>query len=116
MEFIFQEDFTTMTVRMYLKTMQGNRISIIGQKDGLLVEQTLDPMNATTEPLIPLLEMNRHFAIAFLKAVSDYNSGIGIKTENENLLQGKLAATEKHLEDLRSHFTNLLNKVVKTCI
>lgn len=112
MEFIFQEDYQSMTVRMYLKTQQGNRIAIIGQKDGLLIEQPLDPMNAMAEPLIPLLEMNRHFANDFLKAVGDYNSRVGIKNENENLLQGKLSATEKHLEDLRSHFTKVLDKVV----
>jgi len=112
MEFIFQEDYQSMTVRMYLKAQRGNMSIIIGQKDGLLIEQILDPMNAPAEPLIPLLEMNRHFAKDFLKAVGDYNSSVGIKNENENLLQGKLSATEKHLEDLRIHFTKVLDKVV----
>jgi hypothetical protein len=112
MEFIFQEDYQTMSVRMYLKRNEGDRIILIGQKDGVLIEQTLEPMNASVEPIIPLLEMNRHFAKKFLKAVGDYNSKIGIKNENENLLQGKLSATEKHLEDLRNHFTKVLDKVV----
>ena len=112
MEFIVQEDWQSMSVRMYLKTRHGDRVVIIGQKDGVLVEQTLEPMIATKEPLIPLLEMNSSFARDFLKAVSDYNSNTGIKTENETLLQGKLSATEKHLEDLRSHFTKVLDKVV----
>lgn len=112
MEFIFQEDFKSMSVRIYLKTKQGDRTCIIGQKDGLLIEQTLDPMNFTAEPFIPLLEMNRDFAREFIKSVCDYASNKGIKTENENLLQGKLSATEKHLEDLRSHFTKVLDKVV----
>lgn len=78
----------------------------------MLIEQLLYPINVPVEPLVPLLEMNSSFAKDFLKAVSDYNSRIGIKTENENLLQGKLSATEKHLEDLRCHFTKILDKVV----
>lgn len=114
MEFIFQEDFHSMSVRMYLKTKQGDKTCIIGQKDGFLIQQTLDPMNFQPEPLIPLLEMNRGFANEFIKAVSDFASNKGIKTENENLLQGKLSATEKHLEDLRGHFTKVLDKVVSS--
>jgi hypothetical protein len=112
MEFVFHEDFRTHSVRMYLKTEQGGRTAIIGQKDGELFEQIVDPYNPNGEPLTPLLEMNWSLAHQFLKAVGDYNSQRGIKNENENLLQGKLAATEKHLDDLRNHFTKVLDKVV----
>jgi hypothetical protein len=112
MELIFQEDYQSMKVKIYLRVKEGNMTSIIGQKDGHLISQLLDPMNGNADPLIPLLEMNRNFAFDFLKAVGDYNSKLGIKNENENLLQGKLSATEKHLEDLRKHFDLLFTKVI----
>ncbi len=112
MEFIYETDFRSGGVRMYLKTEKNGRICLIGQKDGLLIEQTRDPINVTVEPLVPLLEMSGYFAKDFVKAVCDYASNKGVKTENENLLAGKLLATEKHLEDLRIHFTKVLDKVV----
>lgn len=37
----------------------------------------------------------------FAKAILNYASDNNIKTENENLLVGKMDATEKHLEDMR---------------
>jgi hypothetical protein len=98
---------------MYLRIIEGHKTYIIGQKDGKLYQQEINEMNAASvEPLVPLLKMNRAFAEDFLKAVADYSSSVGIKTENENLLKGKLQATEKHLEDLRTHFSKVLDKAI----
>jgi hypothetical protein len=114
MEFIFHEDYQSMKVSMYLKVRNGERAEIIGYKDGNLVAQVLDPYKLSLEPLIPLLQMNRDMAFSFLKAVSDYASGVGVKNENENLLKGKLLATEKHLEDLRTQFPKVLDKLLSS--
>ena len=112
MELIVQDNFSV--ARIYLRYNKGDQTVIVGQKDGMLIEQTLDHMNATADPFIPLLEMNRNFAQDFFKAVGDYNSANGIKTENENLQKGKLLATEKHLEDLRTHFAKAFDAIINT--
>ena len=113
MEFLFYPNYATYSVSMYLRMRDGSKTYIIGQKDGKLFHQEINEMNAgSAEPLVPLLEMNRAFAEDFLKAVADYSSSVGIKTENENLLKGKLQATEKHLEDLRTHFSKVLDKAI----
>lgn len=112
MKLLFQEDFRRLSVSMYLEVQKGDVTYIIGQKDGVLVQQELDPIQAEDEPLMPLLTMSAGLANDFVKAVCDFASKKGIKTENENLLQGKLMATEKHLEDLRSHFTKVLDKAL----
>lgn len=112
MEFILNEDWRTMTARMYLKERRDGRSVIIGQKNGMLIEQVMDSMNPTVQEVVPLLEMNISFAKKFLEAVSDYNNSVGIKNENDNLLIGKLSATEKHLEDMRVGFTKVLDKLI----
>ncbi len=112
MEFIYQNDFQSNSVKMYLKTNRGDATYIIGQKDGILVEQMLNRLTPLQDPLMPMLEMSGTYAKDFVQAVCDYASNKGVKTENENLLAGKLLATEKHLEDLRIYFTKVLDKVV----
>jgi DUF1009 family protein len=112
MQVFVEKDWTSRATRFYIQVEKGNERFIIGQKDGLLIEQHIDPINATAEPIIPLLEMSDRMADDFIKAIVDYASQKGVKTENENLLMGKLSATEKHLEDMRKHFEKVLDKVV----
>ena len=103
MHLIVNEDWHTFTTSFYLRERRGNHTIIIGQKDGLLVEQTIDGTVAPA-PVEAILKMPSPFAQQFLKAVQDYNSNNNLKTENENLLQGKLQATERHLQDLQKYF------------
>lgn len=64
--------------------------------------------------LKPFLELSRHYAEIFFKGIADWNSKNGILTENENLLKGKLVATEKHLDDLhRLIFEGIIFKNMK---
>ena len=44
----------------------------------------------------------------FLRLMVDYASKHQLKTENENLIQGKIIATEKHLTDMRTIAFKLL--------
>jgi len=60
------------------------------------------------EELKPFLKLPTQFANALFKAISDYNSEQGIKTKDENLLEGKLQATEVHLKDMREFSKKLL--------
>jgi hypothetical protein len=111
--FIVINDYETFNKKMYLEAYDNGRKVIIGMKDGLLTEQILENNTCSPIPIKPLLEMPLYLGEDFLKAVANYLSSEGIKTENENLLKGKLDATEKHLEDLRRNFDKLLNKVVE---
>lgn len=113
MKLIIERNWENRESRLYLMTDQGRDRVIIGYQDGMLVEQKLNPLNAEVVPIIPLLKMHDGFVDEFLKAVTDYTSNMGVKTENENLLIGKLKATEKHLEDLRKNFDKLLDKVIQ---
>jgi hypothetical protein len=108
MKFLVETDFNSLAVKIYLEDEDGRERRIIGSKDGYLISQTLDRINVT-EPILPLLQMPRHMADEFVKAVVDYASNRNIKTENENLLKGKLLATEKHLDDMREFAKKLLD-------
>jgi len=112
MKLFVETNWETRATRFYLQDDEGRLKTLIGIKDGLLIKQELSPLNPTNVPIYPLLEMGDYMAKEFIKAIVDYASGEGIKTENENLLKGKLEATEKHLEDLRRQFDLLLNKIV----
>jgi hypothetical protein len=62
-----------------------------------------------SQELVPFLKLPANFAELLFKSISDYNSQNGIKTPNQNLLEGKLTATEKHLEDMREFSKKLLD-------
>jgi hypothetical protein len=50
----------------------------------------------------PFMKIGDRLFNEFVRLMVDYASKNNtVKTENENLIQGKLLATEKHLEDLR---------------
>ena len=76
-----------------------SQITISRTDKTLLEQKRLDP----NEPQIvePFLTLPTEFFNELVKSLSTYASENNIKTENENLLQGKLGSTEKHLEDMR---------------
>ena len=111
MDFIYHENWPDFSVNIYLSEVRDGAKFIYGQKDGHIIQQQLN-VQEPLQKIEPLLTLNQYLAEHFLKAVADYLSGRDIKTDNEHLLQGKLAATEKHLEDMRQHFTTVLNKLV----
>ena len=61
----------------------------------------------------PFIKLSSHMARHIFKAMADYTSKEGVKTVDENLLKGKMEATEKHLEDMREFSRELLNVVIK---
>lgn len=112
MELIVNEEYFSFTTSFYLKDRRGSQSVIIGQRDGKLVEHVLENCTYSTE-IQPLLKMPFSMAQTFLKAFADYLSTKNITTENENLLNGKLIATEKHLDDMRNISTKLLDKIMQ---
>ena len=109
---IVNHDYRTMNVIIYGQIIEGTRLFIIGYDGERLIEQEVTPENelAQITTFKPLLEVNEFKFNAFLKAFVDYASNVKMVTENENLLQGKLQATEKHLEDMRELVKELIIK------
>lgn len=83
-----------------IKEIGPNRCQVtIDKESGNLKALLIDPDNP--KELEPFLKLPTELFNEFVKAITEYASDNNIKTENENLLQGKLGATEKHLEDMR---------------
>lgn len=114
LKLIVNHDYSTMSVAIYGQVIDGSRLFIIGYDDGKLIEQEVSAENelAPMTTFKPLLRVNYFMFNAFLKAFADYANNVNIVTENENLLKGKLEATEKHLEDMREMAKNMLNKII----
>lgn len=56
----------------------------------------------------PFIKISDRLFKEFLRLMVDYASKHEMKTENENLIQGKIIATEKHLADIRTIAFKLL--------
>lgn len=112
MELLVERDYRRSSVSFFLRSRSGTSTIFLGQKDGKILEQKISHNSVAEEEILPLLELPIDLADTFIKEVSKYASDNGIRTENENLLKGKLEATEKHLSDFRELLPKLLNKVL----
>lgn len=65
------------------------------------------------EEIPVFFEMNNRSFDDFVKGILEYANDKGIKLESESVLSAKLAATEKHLEDIRSYFGDSLKHILK---
>ena len=61
-----------------------------------------------TGKIKPFMKMSVPLFKEFLQLMVEYASGQHIVTENENLIQGKIIASEKHLADMRTIAFKLL--------
>ena len=115
MELIIQEDFTTFTTRIYGKVERGNQTYIIGYDGKHLIEQALsdDPV-ADNEKIKPLLTIPHNYLQDIVAGFAEYAQKKDIRTENQNLLEGKLIATEKHLLDMQEFAKKLLDSQLKS--
>ena len=76
--------------------------------DGCLIMTKIEPGEIQHNPF---LKLPYHFADLLFKSLIEYNSERGMKSKDENLLTGKLAATENHLNDMRKFSEKLLEFV-----
>lgn len=113
MELLEEKDYRTMTTRFWLEEKRGDRIRIIGQVKGELTSVDINGFEPPSASIDPLLEMPMPFAADFLAAVARFLDEQGIHPESEKLLEGRLMASERHLEDLRKQFDKLLNKILE---
>ncbi len=112
MEFIVQNDYATRSARLYIDIKKGHDTYVIGVEDGKLVEQLYDKMNIN-QNLKPIFEADQYFVKEFIQAVVNYAADNKIQPQKDSYLLGQLGATEKHLDDMRSVVTKLLDKITK---
>lgn len=108
MELFINKNIQENRADIYLIEKVGNREAFIGYDGEFLVRTDIDPFFPLSDKVKPLLRVSLTLLPDLLKAFGDQTHKEGINTENENLLKGKLQATESHLSDMREITKHLL--------
>ena len=82
-------------------------------ENGLLDKTSVPHNQMPSSDLKPFLSIPIALSNALFKAMAEHLESKGIKTKDANLIEGKLLATEKHLEDMREFSKKLLEVVAK---
>ena len=112
MELIFEDLYHKMQCRIYLKEQQGSWTVLIGYNGEYLVRQDISESELPDEEYFPLLIIPIQMKTMLISAFISEGSKLQLRTENENLLKGKLAATETHLNDMREMSKKLLDSLL----
>jgi hypothetical protein len=111
MELIFQDIYEKMECRIYIRESMGNETVITGYDGEFLVSQKINN-DSVRQDFKPLLIIPISMKDELIKAFVSEGAKANLRTENENLLKGKLEATELHLKDMREFAQKLLyNKI-----
>ena len=102
----------TNSIQIWVIRHECNGDVFINIKEGELLETQVAPGELKGD-LKPFLELPWRFGHELLLAISNFNSQNGLITENENLLKGKLEATELHLVDMREITKKLISATIK---
>lgn len=114
MEVSIQRDYANNKAYIYL--LGGSRNSMIREnfsyssEDQSIVINSINEGDGSWTSLKPFLVLPIRMVDELIKAFTDLGSEMNIKTENENLLKGKLEATQLHLEDMRELTKHLIIK------
>lgn len=103
-------------IEFWLEDSTPEGVYLIGLKPGnnAVVRKKLEIGEALeNDQLAPLMTMAMPLATRFKEAMLNHLSESGIKTVNENLLQGKLQATENHLSDVRGWLNDAMAVILK---
>jgi hypothetical protein len=76
-------------------------------EQGFMIKEEIENKDELTAK--PFLKLPRMLADLFFKSITDYQEKKGIKTKDENLIEGKLQATEAHLKDMQEISRKLLD-------
>jgi len=97
---------------MWIIEIEGRRqFNISLDTEGRLVRTELDEWQAlqSNEKIKPFLNLPALFAKGLFQKIAEYNDKNGIKTVDQNLLEGKLVAKEEHLRDMQEFAKKLLD-------
>jgi len=110
-EVFIQEVFRTGSIEIWVNQKKNDGSYNLHFDGDCVVYQKIEP-GKLEEGLKPLVSLPYPIGRTFLKQLSIQTAGIGIKPENESRTEGKLEATEKHLEDMRMITAHLLKMPV----
>lgn len=107
------DDYATMTCKIYLVEIRGMQEFLIGYDGEHLVSQVIGEVEPISKNYIPLLQipllMKSTLLYHFANAAKENN----IRREDDSVTEGKLIATNKHLEDMRQITSKLLKMELK---
>ncbi len=108
------DDYEKMMCKIYLIEFRGIHQFLIGYNGEHLVSQEIGETEPLSPKYIPLLQfplqMKSMMLYHFANAAKDNN----VRRKDDSVTEGKLIATEKHLEDMRSITAKLLKMELKT--
>lgn len=105
MEIHIEEDYSMYTKRIWvMEKGVGEMIYYNIGKDGNIVEtrrKDSDTFVVNDDKYKPFMILPMNFAQSFLLEFTKALANMGVRTDNEHELEGKLKATEKHLSDMQ---------------
>lgn len=107
------DDYSTMTCKIYLIELRGSQECLVGYDGEHLVYQVIGETEVISNRYIPLLQfplmMKNIILYHFVNAAQENN----VRRKDDSVTEGKLIATEKHLEDMRQITSKLLKFKLK---
>lgn len=103
--------FDSRSVEVWVHSQNGAKLeNYFHNEHGWLDSEIIDLARGEhfSKDIKPFLSVDYSLWEILSRAILDSLSKEGIKTKDENLIEGKLSATEKHLEDMRQITKHLL--------
>ena len=100
LEVFVERSHSTNSVRVWVSNSDfaGNIINLT-MNNGILEQKQFSAHEIVLgEGLVPFIEVPMSLAQTLFKALAEWLKESGIRTRDESLIEGKLLATEKHLE------------------
>ena len=110
MEIFIEKHYQRNQVEIYIKEERGRDDTYVHYDGNKIILITVDPADPNIQGIKPFMVLPMNYFHAILTAFSKEGKKMGISTENENLLKGKLEATELHLSDMREFSKKLIEK------
>ena len=108
-EVFIQEEYHSNSISVWIRNRSPHGEENISFDGKNLVCSHIDMSTVMESQVNPFMKLPMEFAFALFKAIFEYQSNKGIKTIDENLLTGKMEATERHLADMREISKKLLD-------
>lgn len=104
-----QEDYMRNSYKIFAFEIHLNKEHFLIYNEGKIEKVEIDSEMVANEGSIkPLIELPRMIFNLLMPELIKQGNEMGIRTENENHLKGKLEATEHHLTDMKAITKKLL--------
>ena len=101
MEIFIERRYDKNNVEVFIKEEKGSNNYFIHYNGTKIEEQNFDRSDNSVKDIKPFIIIPMQYFPSLISAFVEHANKMGIRTENENHLKGKLEATESHLKDLQ---------------